>query len=53
MKKEAKGLICNMKALETVKNVGKHKKVIPLMLTLKCKINKDGLIDELKGRMVF
>ena len=53
VKKEAKGLICNKKVFKTVKDVGKHEKVIPLMLILKCKINKYGQIDKLKGRTVF
>ena len=52
-KQEAKGLIYNMKAFKTVKDVGKHKKVIPFMLTLKCKIDKHGLIDKLKGIIAF
>ena len=36
-----------------VKDVGKHEKVIPLMLILKCKINKCSLMDKLKRLMVF
>ena len=53
VKTEAKGLIHDVKVFETVKDVGKHEKAIPLMLTLKCKINKCGLINESKGRMEF
>ena len=50
---EAKGLMCNMKVFKIVKDVGKHEKVIPLILILKCKIDKYGLMDKLKGRIVF
>ena len=53
LKKETKGLICDMKVFEMVKDVSRYWKVIPLMLALKCKIDTHGLINELKGRTVF
>ena len=53
VKKEAKCLIYDMKVFKIVKDVGKHVKVIPLMLMSKCKINKHGLMDKLKGQIVF
>ena len=50
--KETKGLIFDMNVFEKIEAMV-DEAIVPLMLVLKCKIDKLGLIDKLKARMVF